>query len=122
MTRALTVALLASIGLGAGCLTTDAPSEFVARRHACTALENQTFTSANVGILALAAGDEDFSTYEWTHGDGSVTNGLLQCETRDATTLIYADAAELATGRVTSAAPTDAAQMIWFGEVASPAN
>jgi hypothetical protein len=110
--RVIAIALLAS---AAGCLTTDAPTGFVARRHACSALEGQTLVSAS-GRVVVAAGDEDFSTYEWTRTDGSVTNGLAQCEAVEATTLIYADAAELATGRF------DANQLVWFGEAVARSN
>ncbi|HEY4058576.1 MAG TPA: hypothetical protein VGM39_18310 [Kofleriaceae bacterium] len=109
--RGFATALLA-LSLGAGCLTTDAPSDFVARRHACTALEGQTLVSPS-GRVVVTAGDADFSTYEWTRTDGSVTNGLIQCEAAEATTLIYADVAELATGRFTDRGT------IWFGESVS---
>ncbi|CAN5799978.1 hypothetical protein BH11MYX2_BH11MYX2_37900 [soil metagenome] len=114
MMRVIAIALL-GLPLAAGCLTTDAPSGFVARRHACTSLEGQTFVSSNIGSLALSIGDQDFSTYEWTRPDATVTNGLIQCETVDATTLIYADVAELASGRFDD---RSFAQMIWFGDVA----
>jgi len=84
----------------AGCLASEMPpDQYVARRHACTQLEGQSFSSAIGGRIAVLADDVAYSTYEWTHGDDSITTGLVQCETAGGSTLIYVDVARDVSGR-----------------------
>jgi len=99
----------------AGCLASELPpDQYVARRHACTQLEGQTFVSPIAGRVTVSSDDAAYSSYEWTHTDDAVTAGLVQCEDTAATTLLFVDVANAASGR-TEMAAFGPLSLTWFG-------
>lgn len=114
-------ACLLFVWLLAGCLASELPpDQYVARRHACTQLEGQTFTSTLGGRVAISVDDIAYSSYEWTHADNSVTSGLVQCQDTAATTLLFVDVAKAASGRAELTTLGQLA-LIWYGTHFEPA-
>ena len=106
---------LVFVGSLAGCLASELPpDQYVARRHACTSLEGQTFASASGGRVAITSDDVAYSAYEWTHADEAVSAGLVQCEDTAATTLLFVDVATAVSGR-TDASLLGHASLTWYG-------
>lgn len=99
----------------AGCLASELPpDQYIARHHACTQLEGQSFRSSVGGRVSIAMDDVAYSTYEWTHLDDSVTTGLVQCEDATAATLLFVDVAKAVSGRAELSA-LGRPGLTWYG-------
>ena len=87
--------------LASGCLTTELPNDtYVARRHACGSLESHSFLAPNGDRMVVLSDDTAYSIYERTNVDGTVTTGLVQCQSSATATLLFADAADTPSGRL----------------------